>query len=91
MVLKKNNKKKWNNPDIVFWDKNSFKNVIFYGFFYWIFDYNNVSFLIAKISGGVLLLKKVITELAPNRFAQDSVISLEILHKQNGGWNETFN
>ena len=50
-----------------------------------IFDYNNVSFLIAKISGGVLLLKKVITELAPNRFAQDSVISLEILHKQNGG------
>ena len=49
-------------------------------------DYNNVSFLIAKISGGVLLLKKkVITELAPNRFAQDSIISLEILHKQNGG------
>ena len=38
-----------------------------------------------KNSGGVLLLKKVITELAPNRFAQDSVISLEILHKQNGG------
>lgn len=77
MVLKKNNKKKWKNPDIVFWEKISFKNVIFYGFFYWIFGCDNVSFLVVKFALG--------------KFAQDSIISLEILHKQNGGWNETFN
>ena len=87
----KNKYKKPFYEKVVFRRKNIRKKWILYVIFYWIFDYNNVSFLIAKISGGVLLLKKVITELAPNRFAQDSIISLEILHKQHGGWNETFN